>query len=75
MFGISWSELLVIFIVVIIFVDPKDIPALARHVADFIKKLKSISNDFSTVINKELVDPKKYIKDLNGKLQETLRYF
>lgn len=41
MFGIGWNELLVIFVVVIVFVRPKDLPKLFRQIGKLYGKLKS----------------------------------
>lgn len=71
MLGFSWGELLIVFVVVIVFVDPKDIPSLARNAADLVKKFRSISREFTDILTKEVEEPKKYIKDLNGNMQET----
>ena len=71
MFGIDFAELLVIIAVIIIFTDPKDIPALARNFARFVKKVKSLSNEFNSILHTESLEPKQYIKDLKGKNQPT----
>jgi len=71
MFGFSPAELLFTAVVIIIFTDPKDLPALSRKAAAFIKKIRSFTREFTDVVNKELVEPKSYIKDLKGEMQKT----
>ena len=71
MLGFSWGELLLVAIVIIIFTKPEDLPGFARKAADLVKKLKSFTREFTDVINKELVEPKSYIKDLKGEIQPT----
>lgn len=67
----SWGELLLIAVVAIIFVKPEDLPGLARSAAGLVKKLKSMSREFTEVFTKELAEPKGYIKDLKGQMQKT----
>ena len=71
MFGFSWGEILFVAIIVIIFTDPKDLPAFARKAASFVRKVRAFGNEFTSVINKELAEPKSYIQDLNGDMQKT----
>ena len=71
MLGFSWGELLLVAIVIIVFTDPKDLPMFARKAASFMRKMKSFTREFTDVINKELVEPKSYIKDLKGEIQPT----
>ena len=71
MFGIGWSEFLLIAVVLVVCVDPKDIPDLFKNITGFIKKFKDTANEFKDLLTKELGDTNKYIKDLNGEIQKT----
>ncbi|PIR31940.1 MAG: twin-arginine translocase subunit TatB [Alphaproteobacteria bacterium CG11_big_fil_rev_8_21_14_0_20_44_7] len=71
MFGISWGELLIAAIAALIVIGPNELPKVLRNIGQIIGKLKSIANEFSRAIEKEAEAPKKYIKDLDGNLQET----
>mgnify|MGYP000075299791 CR=1 FL=1 len=71
--GLSFGEIVVIAIFGLIFIGPKDFPRVAKEVGRWIGKIKSFGNDFLKTIDSELADPKKYIKDLDGKLQETFK--
>jgi sec-independent protein translocase protein TatB len=51
MFGIGWSELVVIAVVALIVMDPKDIPALIRSVKQFFHKLHLLKQEMLSVIN------------------------
>lgn len=73
MFGIGWSELLIIAVAIIIFVDPKDLPDLMRNLAKAYKSVRDTGKEFTDIINNELDGTKKYIKDLNGEVQETFQ--
>ena len=46
MFGIGWTELLIIAIVVIIVVGPEDLPRLMRSFGHYAGKLRRMTNEF-----------------------------
>ncbi len=46
MFDIGWSELLIIGVVALIVIGPKDLPEMFRTLGRFTAKLRSISRDF-----------------------------
>jgi sec-independent protein translocase protein TatB len=46
MFDIGWSELLVIAVVAIIVVGPKDLPKLMRSIGHYAGKLRRAASDF-----------------------------
>lgn len=51
MFDLGWSELLVIGIVALIVVGPKDLPVLFRRVGQFVGKAKGMAREFSSAMN------------------------
>ena len=51
MFDLSWGELLVIGIVALIVVGPKDLPVLFRRVGQFVGKAKGMAREFSQAMN------------------------
>jgi len=51
MFDLGWSELLVIGIVALIVVGPKDLPVLFRQVGQFVGKAKGMAREFSQAMN------------------------
>ncbi|MGB3244974.1 MAG: Sec-independent protein translocase protein TatB [Sulfitobacter sp.] len=51
MFDLGWAELLVIGIVALIVVGPKDLPVLFRRVGQFVGKAKGMAREFSTAMN------------------------
>ncbi len=69
--GLSLGEIMVIAIVGLIFIGPKDMPRVMREIGQFIRKIKNMGDNFMQSIDNEVASPKKYIKDLDGKLQET----
>ena len=46
MLSFGWAEILLVFIVVIIFVGPKDLPKLIKQFSTFAKSLKKLSREF-----------------------------
>jgi sec-independent protein translocase protein TatB len=51
MFDLGWTELLVIGIVALIVVGPKDLPVLFRRVGQFVGKAKGMAREFSQAMN------------------------
>ncbi|MFV2052475.1 Sec-independent protein translocase protein TatB [Aliiroseovarius sp. YM-037] len=67
MFDIGWTELLVIGIVALIVVGPKDLPGMFRTLGQFTGKAKAMARDFQRAMN-EAAD-EAGVKDV----QDTLR--
>ena len=51
MFDLGWTELLVIGIVALIVVGPKDLPVMFRNVGRFVGKAKGMAREFSRAMN------------------------
>lgn len=51
MFDLGWTELLVIGIVALIVVGPKDLPVMFRTVGRFVGKAKGMAREFSSAMN------------------------
>ena len=51
MFDLGWTELLVIGIVALIVVGPKDLPVLFRNVGRWVGKARGMAREFSTAMN------------------------
>ncbi|QFS82670.1 Sec-independent protein translocase protein TatB [Roseivivax sp. THAF40] len=51
MFDLGWTELLVIGIVALIVVGPKDLPMLFRNIGRFVGKAKGMAREFSKAMN------------------------
>ncbi|WOC17227.1 Sec-independent protein translocase protein TatB [Pseudochrobactrum sp. MP213Fo] len=69
MFDIGWSELLVIAVVMIVIVGPKDLPKMLRAFGKATAKLRSTASEFRTHFDEalreaELDDVKKTIDDV-----------
>jgi sec-independent protein translocase protein TatB len=71
MFDIGWTEMLVIAIVMIVVVGPKDLPRMLRTFGKTTAKLRSMAGDFQKQFNEalkeaELDDVKKSVDSLRG---------
>lgn len=71
MFDIGWTEMLVIAIVMIVVVGPKDLPKMLRTFGKTTTKLRSMAGDFQKQFNEalkeaELDDVKKSVDTLRG---------
>ena len=69
MFSFGWGEILLILVVVIIVVGPKDIPKFLRQIGNLSKSIKKISREFKSSLNQiveetELKDVKNSITDV-----------
>jgi sec-independent protein translocase protein TatB len=51
MFDLGWTELLLIGIVALIVVGPKDLPLLFRRVGNFVGKARSMAREFSRAMD------------------------
>ncbi len=71
MFEIGWTEMLVIAIVMIVVVGPKDLPRMLRTMGRMTAKARSMAGDFQRQFNEalkeaELDDLKKSVDELKG---------
>lgn len=69
MFDIGWSELLLIAVIAILVVGPRDLPRLMRTVGQYTSKLRSMSRELKTQFDQavreaELDDVRKSLTDL-----------
>jgi sec-independent protein translocase protein TatB len=51
MFDLGWTELLVIGVVALIVVGPKDLPVLFRNAGQFIGKIRGMAREFTSAMN------------------------
>ena len=71
MFEVGWSELLVIAVVMIVVVGPKDLPNMLRTFGRMTAKMRGMANDFRRQFDEalkeaELDDVKKSVDSLRG---------
>ena len=71
MFDLGWSELLVIGIVALIVVGPKDLPVLFRRVGQFVGKAKGMAREFSSAMN-DAADSSG-MRDMSSSINKSLK--
>jgi sec-independent protein translocase protein TatB len=82
MFDIGWSELLVIGVVALVVIGPKDLPRVLKTVGYWVRKARNVSREFQSSIEQmvreaELEDVKKEIEkvsslDLHQEFEKTV---
>jgi sec-independent protein translocase protein TatB len=73
MFDFAWSELLVIGVVALIVIKPKDLPKVLRTVGYWVRQARQVATEFQSSIEQmareaELSDVKKEIEEAGRKL-------
>ena len=68
MFSFGWGEILLILVVVIIVVGPKDIPKFLRQIGNLSKSIKKISREFKSSLN-QIVEETN-LKDVKNSITE-----
>ena len=71
MFDLGWTELLVIGVVALIVVGPKDLPVLFRKVGQFVGKAKGMAREFSSAMNDAADD--SGMRDISAGLNKSLK--
>ena len=51
MFGLGWAEIMVVGVVALIVIGPKELPVVFRKVGQFIGKAKAMAREFTTAMN------------------------
>src|SRR5581483_1969090 len=69
MFDISWTEFLLIGVVALIVIGPKELPSVLRTVGQWTRKVRSMASDFQNQFQEamreaEMADLKKQVDDL-----------
>ena len=69
MFDISWSEFLLIGIVALIVIGPKELPAVMRTLGQWTRKVRSMASEFQNQFQEamreaEMTDLKKQVDDM-----------
>ena len=68
MLSFGWGEILLVLVVVIVVVGPKDLPKLIKQFSTFAKSLKKLSREFKYSLN-ELADQEEF-KEINKTIIE-----
>jgi len=75
MFGLNWGELVVIGIVALIAIGPKELPTVLRTLGQWMGKIRRMANEFQTQFNEalreaEFADLKKHADELSSSVAE-----
>ena len=68
MLSFGWGEILLVLVVVIVVVGPKDLPKLIKQFSSFAKSLKKLSREFKYSLN-EFADQEEF-KEINKTIIE-----
>src|SRR6266850_2434357 len=76
MFDVGWSELLVIGVVALIAIGPKELPGVLRAVGQWTTKIRRMASEFQDQFREamreaEMADLKKDIDEATGKLNSS----
>jgi len=79
MFDIGWSELVVIAVVALIAIGPKELPAVLRTVGQYMGKIRRMANEFQDQFREamreaEMADIKKQVDEMTAAAQDITRY-
>jgi sec-independent protein translocase protein TatB len=71
MFGLGWGEMIVIGIVALIAIGPKELPTVLRSAGQWIGKIRRMANEFQgqfqeAIREAELTDLKKHAEDISS---------
>jgi sec-independent protein translocase protein TatB len=79
MFNIGWSELLVIGIVALIVIGPKELPVALRTLGQWMAKIRRMASEFQNQFHEamreaELADLKKEVDEMTAKAQSYAQF-
>jgi sec-independent protein translocase protein TatB len=79
MFDIGWGELVVIGIVALIAIGPKELPTVLRSLGQWMGKIKRMASEFQGQFQEalreaEMADLKKHADDLTSAVTDATRY-
>ncbi len=79
MFDIAWGKLVIIGVVALIVIGPKELPAVLRTLGQWMTKIRRMASEFQGQFQEamreaEMADLKKQFDDTTSALQIDLRY-
>ncbi len=77
MFDLGWSELLLVAVLAIVFIGPKDLPRVMRTLGQYVGKMKAMAREFQNSFEDlaretELDDLRKQVADLRDTTMKPL---
>ena len=67
MFGLGFSEIVLVLVIFILLFGPKEIPVISKKLAKFYRDFLKVKDDFNDSVNNEINDLKKIKKDIEDK--------
>lgn len=76
MFDLAWSEILIIAVVALVVIGPKDLPRVLYKFGQWIRQARSMASQLQAQIDMmgreaELADLRRQLEETNRKLEET----
>ena len=80
MFDVGWTKLLLIALVALIAIGPKELPAVLRNVGHWMGKIRRMAAEFQSQFQEamreaEMEDVKKHADDLNSAVRSLTKPF
>ena len=72
-FNIGTPELILIFIIALIFVGPRRLPEVAREIGKILSDLRKMSQEFTTDLTRELEAPAKELAEMKQALEAPVK--
>ena len=72
-FNIGTPELILIFIIALIFVGPRRLPEVAREIGKVLSDLRKMSQEFTTDLTRELEAPAKELAEMKQALEAPVK--
>mgnify|MGYP005682054919 CR=1 FL=1 len=67
MFGLGFSEIVLVLVIFILLFCPKEIPFISKKLAKFYRDVLKVKDDFNDSVNNEINDLKKIKKNIEDK--------
>ena len=67
MFGLGFSEIILVLVIFILLFGPKEIPIISKKLAKFYRDVLKVKDDFNDSVNNEINDLKRFKKDIEDK--------
>jgi sec-independent protein translocase protein TatB len=79
MFDISWGELMLIGVVALVVIGPKELPGVLRMVGQWVAKIRRMAGEFQSQFQEamreaEMADLKKHVDELSDTARGLTRY-
>jgi sec-independent protein translocase protein TatA len=71
MFGLGFGELILIFLIALIFIGPKKLPELAKGLGKGLREFQNAAKGFTDQLNEEQQTPPEKIADATQQQTET----